>query len=397
MIKKEELKSRIEEISQKCKEAGLDAFVVTSGDNLYYLTGKSIMPFERPFILIIPSDGDPVFLVPQLELDHLRSGIPHIQMFETYYEYPSPAEISWPEKLKELTAGYKKIGTDLYTRSEIFNALQANAQVHPFNWVYNRRFVKSEAEILILKEASKYIRSSMLDFIKHIRRGAIVMDTLNPARKTQKKVLIDRKFNVDFLAYNFLSAGWPGAQSAEPHSIPNPTTQFTDGPNVMILSYRIDGYAVELERTFFTSVPSELETKRFQDMLNARQIAFAMCKPGAKTHDIDKAARDYLIAQGYEKNIIHRTGHGMGVSNHEGPFLAIGSDTILEPGMVLTIEPGIYFKGHGAYRHSDTIVITEDGYENLTGIPTGLNFLTRTRPVGPIDRIKRMAINRIIR
>lgn len=396
MIKSSEYISRIKKIAERCRQEDLDAFLVTSGDNLYYLTGKSFMPFERPFILIVHADGTTTFLLPKLELEHLQV-IKHIDRFETYYEYPSPKEESWPNRLTELMKDVEKVGTDLYTRSEIYEYLKQGCQVHCFDWVYTQRYIKSAAEVEMLRETAKYVRRSMQDFLKTVRRGTMVLETLAPGKKAQKQALIDRKFDVDFLAYNFLCGGWPGAQSAEPHSIPYPLGQFKDGPNVMIMTYRIDGYAVELERTFFTSRPTEEERKRYTHMMEARKIALSLCRPGVKTHDIDKAVRDYLFTQGYESNIIHRTGHGMGVSNHEGPFLAVGSETILEPGMVLTVEPGLYFKGHGAYRHSDTIVITDDGYECLTDIPTDIDSQTILKSAGLALSIKRMILKRMVK
>ena len=395
MIGVEEYTGRIDRVRTRCREEGLDAFLATSGDNLYYLTGKSFMPFERPFILIIRAEGEPTFIVPQLEVDHLRV-ISHITDFVTYYEYPAEQEKSWHTILSQQTAGMKRIGTDLYTRSEIFSLLGKEAEVECFDWVYSQRFTKSPAEIDMLRETARYVRASMGDFMGKVRKGSMVLDTLEPAKQAQKKAMMDRGFDIDFLAFNFLSAGWPDAAGAEPHSIPNPAHQFTGGPNMMVMSYRVDGYAIELERTFFTGEPDDTMKERFSHMLEARKIAFSMLKPGVACHDVDAAVREFILSKGYAENLIHRTGHGMGVSNHEGPFLAMGSQTILEPGMVLTVEPGIYFTGHGAYRHSDTVVITETGYECLTEFPTDIGSLTHTKRAGLSTALKRMVLSRML-
>jgi len=327
VIESAEYEQRILQIKERCIQEGLDAFIVTSGDNLYYLTGKSCMPFERPFLLLIRAEGKTTFILPKLELEHL-SVISHISDFTTYYEYPAVQNDSWYHVLNYQVSGMKTIGTDLYTRSEIFSFLQQKAQVKCLDWVFTQRFTKSPAEIEMLTETSRYVKESMYDFIKSVRKGSMVLDTLEPAKNAQRRALLDRGFDVDFLAFNFLSAGWPGARSAEPHSIPNPADQFSSGPNVMIMSYRVDGYAVELERTFFTSEPDRQMKERFDHMLEARNIAFSLLKPGASCHNADEAVRAFLISKGYEANLIHRTGHGMGVSNHEGPFLAMGSDTV---------------------------------------------------------------------
>ena len=304
---------------------------------------------------------------------------------------------TWSAVLGDLLSGCRKIGTDLFTRSEIFHYLSHGKDVVPYDWAYVQRYTKSAEEIRLMKAVAGYTKDAMAAFIRGIRFGSIALDSLEPARKAQQKALIDRKFDVDYFAMKFQSAGWPAPKSAEPHSIPNILMPFEDGPHVFILSNRLDGYAIELERTFFTSRPTLEMKEYFGHMLKAREIALSLCRSGTAAAEVDRAARDYLHSQGFKDNVIHRTGHGMGVSNHEGPFLAVGSPTVLEPGMTLTVEPGLYFTGLGAFRHSDTILITEDGYETLTEYPTDLGSLTITRKRGFKSRLKTTVLNRMVR
>ncbi len=111
-------------------------------------------------------------------------------------------------------------------------------------------------------------------------------------------------------------------------------------------------------------------------MEEARNRAFAMIRPGVKASDVDKAAMDYLKEEGYGEFLLHRTGHGIGQGNHEGPWVAEGSEHILEENMVISVEPGIYDPEFGGVRHSDTVLVTKDGYECLTHYPTDLKSLT---------------------
>lgn len=396
MITNSDYQLRIKKLQERCKKNGLDAFLITSEDNLYYITGKSCFPFERPFIVIIWTNKPPTYFLPRLELEHI-SVIPHIDDFVTYYEYPAPEKDSWPYVLGQLLNDCTKIGTDLYTRSEIFSFLGKKFEVEAYDWVYTMRYIKSDSELALMRKAAEYTRESMLDFLKNIRYGSIVLDSLNPAKKAQKKAFIDNKFIIDFLSSKFISAAWPAPKSSEPHSIPNPLSEFKDGPHVVVLSYRLDGYAIELERTFFTSQPTKEMREYFEHMMKAREIAFSMCKPGVASADIDDAVRNYLIDNGLVRNIIHRVGHGMGVSNHEGPFIAVGSNTILEEGMTFTIEPGIYFKGLGAFRHSDTILITKDGYENLTDVPDDIDSMIIDKKRGLVSLVKQSFLKRLIK
>jgi len=139
---------------------------------------------------------------------------------------------------------------------------------------------------------------------------------------------------------------------------------------------KILGYSAELERTMIVGKPTEEQEKYFNLMLEARKVAFENIKPGVRCSDVDRAVRKYFKDRGLQDLWRHHTGHGIGIDYHEAPFLDIGDNTILEPGMTLTVEPGIYVKGLGGFRHSDTIVVTEDGYELLTKYPEQLEDLT---------------------
>ena len=111
-------------------------------------------------------------------------------------------------------------------------------------------------------------------------------------------------------------------------------------------------------------------------MMKAREIALSMVKPGTRCADIDLATQDYFKSLGYEDAIRHRTGHGIGLGNHEAPFLSAGGDHVLEENMVISIEPALYFDDIGGFRHSDTVLVTKTGYEIMTHYPVDLDSLT---------------------
>jgi len=113
----------------------------------------------------------------------------------------------------------------------------------------------------------------------------------------------------------------------------------------------------------------------FEASMESRAVAFDMAKPGAVLSEIDGAVRKVIQDAGYGDNILHRTGHGLGITGHEAPYVALGDDRELEPGMLISIEPGIYIKGVGGFRHSDTVLITETGNVKLTEAPELLEDL----------------------
>ena len=152
---------------------------------------------------------------------------------------------------------------------------------------------------------------------------------------------------------------------------------------------RVNGYAAETERTYFTAVPSPEIKEAFTAMTQARRIALNKVRPGVPCGEVDGAVNDFLEQEGYsgEEVRLHRSGHGLGLGNHEAPWLAEGSSDVLEENMVISIEPGIYLEGIGGLRHSDTVLITQDGWELLTHYPTDIESLTLTS-WKPLTRLK---------
>ena len=123
--------------------------------------------------------------------------------------------------------------------------------------------------------------------------------------------------------------------------------------------------------------PASGEQQRFFEHMKATQeVAFEALRPGARCSDVDQAVRRYYEQHGLMPYWKHHSGHGIGLRYHEGPFLDSGDQTVLQPGMVLTVEPGLYVAGLGGFRHSDTVVITEDGLELITYYPRDLESLT---------------------
>src|SRR5207302_11464931 len=136
------------------------------------------------------------------------------------------------------------------------------------------------------------------------------------------------------------------------------------------------GYHAELERAMIIGTPTDEIRHLFGHMLAAQEVAFDVLRPGATCADVDRAVTRYLE----ENNLLpywrQHTGHAIGLRNHEAPFLDVGDHTPVEPGMVFTIEPGLYAADIGGFRHSDTVAVTPDGIDILTDYPRDIKSLT---------------------
>ena len=136
------------------------------------------------------------------------------------------------------------------------------------------------------------------------------------------------------------------------------------------------GYLSELERTMVIGEPTAEQRVLFDHMVALQDIAFEAITPGARCSDVDRAVRAYYDEHGLWDYWKHHVGHCIGLRYHEGPFLDIGDDTEIKPGMVFTVEPGLYAAGLGGFRHSDTVAVTDNGIEFLTYYPRDLDSLT---------------------
>jgi len=367
-----QLDDRISRVKDLLRLKSLDAYIVSSEENIWYLTNLVYKPEERPFFVVVPVEGKTTLVVPALEERHL--GNPPIDSFVVAYaEFPAPAGKAWADVLRKSLMGRKSVGIEGKMKACIAAELKGFSPT-VVDIVEDLRLVKSDYEIGMIRKSADIASAAMGRLLKGLYKGASVVESFMVSKATQTDLIKSGQFNP--LSTYLLTAAWPSPTSAMPHSVPGLGETFGSGPCVAMCYFRINGYAAECERTFFLDPPSAEDRDRFGDITEARRRAFAILKPGALCSEIDTAANGYLRAKGYAENILHRTGHGIGLGNHEEPWLAEGDDRPLVENMVVSIEPGIYFDARGGYRHSDTVLITKDGYEILTDFSVSLDELT---------------------
>jgi Xaa-Pro aminopeptidase len=172
------------------------------------------------------------------------------------------------------------------------------------------------------------------------------------------------------------SRGQIGARSAWAHAVAH-NIEFERGDMFVIeMGASVWGYNAELERAMVIGTPSDEQRRLFAHVVAAQQVAFAALRPGVTCADVDGAVMRYFEDNDLLPYWRQHTGHAIGLRNHEAPFLDLGDHTPVEPGMVFTIEPGLYDDELGGFRHSDTVVVVEDGIELLTSYPSDLESLT---------------------
>ena len=373
------------------KNERLDAFVVSSQDGIYYLSGASYKPEERPFFIIIRPEGKYDLIVPYLEYEHMKkvSGYGEIKY---YFEYPIIEGQNWYDLLSETLVANVRIGVEPELSYAKIQQLQVR-EVVASNAVARLRMVKESEELEAICTAARWTDKGMKLLHGSIYPGCAVIETVTHAKKLQTGVIAAGEY--DYLNCSFLTAGWPAPKSAQPHSVPDFKMRMGRGPIVLMSYNRVNGYAAECERTVFLGEPSNKELDLYNTMTQARELAFSMVRPGVSCSEIDTVTQDFFMTKGYGDNILHRTGHGIGMGNHEQPWLSRGSNDVLEENMVISIEPGLYFDDIGGFRHSDTVLVTKDGYEVLTKYPCDLESLI-IRSTRPIKKIKGTIIKKAL-
>jgi Xaa-Pro aminopeptidase len=388
-ISNEELAARRLALLERLAPDGVSTAVVFGPTAILYLTGFSFIPTERPIAFAFTRDRLAA-LVPSLEQEHIRSAIA-VDELVIYREYPGdrPPLALLAAALSErlgLRDGTLAVDADGYPprygyRGPRLSELLANRQVNCANAIEEMRLVKSEQELALLRESSRWADVTHRHLQELVRAGA------NENEVAIEASLRGSRAMVEGLGPEFEPRGWVmlpttagfrsqiGTNAAFPHAINRNLVMREGDVLVTGASALIWGYRCELERTMFVGQPSPEHKRWFQLMLGAQETAFEAMKPGRRCADVDRAVHHYFAREGIADTWRHHVGHGLGMEVHEAPFLDVGDDRAIEPGMVFSVEPGVYVPGLGGYRHSDTVAVTDSGIELMTRYPRSLDEL----------------------
>ena len=229
------------------------------------------------------------------------------------------------------------------------------------------RECKSEAEIEKIK-AAQQITDKTFDYI---------LGKIKPG-KTEIEIMLDmefylRKLGSDGVSFPFIVVS--GKNTSLPHGVP--TNKPIEKGDFVTMDFGavVDGYRSDMTRTVAVGKPTDEQIAVYNTVLCAQEKALKAIKPGAICSDIDKVARDYIYENGYKGCFGHGLGHGVGVEIHEAPSLSPRYHDVLKPGMVVTVEPGIYLNNKFGVRIEDMVIITDNGFENITKSPKELIIL----------------------
>lgn len=343
--------NRIDRVIEKMKAAGLEQLVVSDPKSIWYLTGVDVEPFERLFALRVSAEGKHTFFLNKL-YNVSNTGLEEVWFSDTD---------DYIGLMAEKIGNGGRVGIDKEWKAgfliPLMERLPEMRPVLGSDCVDDCRAVKDAAEIALMKKASEINDTVNTLASEYVREGM-----------TEKEVaaFIDRTFLEHGASGNsFTSIVSFGANAADPHHEPD-DTRVKEGDCVLIdMGCVYQRYCSDMTRTFYFRKADPEQTKIHDLVREANERAESIIKPGVRFCDIDAVARDLITEAGYGEYFNHRLGHFIGQTDHEKGDVSSANHRVAEPGMIFSIEPGIYLPGQHGVRVEDLVLVTEDGCEVL--------------------------------
>ena len=332
-----------------------DAAYITRPVSIAYLTGFHAEPHERLMALVV-RPGNATLIVPALEQEKAAGQVSAAEVVawrdgEDAYAPVDDALRSCVKVAVEKEHLSVLAAETLAGRAGVKEMLDVGPEIRRL------RITKSETEIGLLQRAAAITDRAYEEVLAQLRAGQTELEVA-----TRLASIIGEQGGT--LAFESLVQSGPN--SALPHL--HPTSRKLSAGDCVLLDFgaAFDGYKADTTRMAVIGEPSARHAAIHQVVLDAHDAAIAAVRAGVTSGHIDASARRVIDAAGYAERFIHRTGHGLGLEAHEDPSLDPGSKTVLEAGMVITIEPGVYIPGWGGVRIEDDVLVEEEGCRVLT-------------------------------
>lgn len=352
--------NRLNRLREYVSGTGTDAILITNLSNVSYLTG-----FTGSSGYVLATSDRAWF------------------MTDSRYETQSAEEVSgyetviqkgrWTQDIASLVrdSGISKLmfegrHVSVETHEALSKGLEGVELLASRDAVERLRQIKDEQEINFITEAIKRAESGFLENASRVAAGM-----------AEKETAIGLEFNIRAagarkVPFDIIVAS--GYRAALPHGIAS-DKMMKEGDTVIIdFGGEADGYQSDLTRSGVLGKPDRKQSEIYDIVAEAQRRAIEAVRPGIPCKEIDQAARGYIASKGYGEYFGHGLGHGVGLEVHEGPSVSFLSEDTVQPGMVFTIEPGIYIPGWGGYRIEDMVLVTGNGCEVMTSLSRAISF-----------------------
>jgi Xaa-Pro dipeptidase len=363
--------SNLTEYRQVARDLNVDAVALVPGPNFTRAFGKPFMSHERPFLAIIPAEGAPAALVPNLELGSWAlvdfDGAVFDWRDQDGYD---AAFVALTEHLKIGSLAVEGQVMRVFVQVALSKAQPDLRIVDGEQAISGLRIIKLDADVAALQAAIEVSERALTRVLDHVQIGQ--------TEKQIESALIQALFaeGADDLAFSPIVVA--GDNTARPHGKARSDYAVQKGDALLFdFGARKDGFAADITRTVFVGDVSEEGRAVYETVLAANLRGFEVTKPGVTAHEIDDAVTGVLEASPFADRIRTKTGHGLGREVHEAPYIMRGNHEVIREGMVWTNEPGLYDLGNFGVRIEDDMLVTADGVRALTSFPKELLIVGR--------------------
>lgn len=344
-----------EQIINELKKQQADAAWITTPLNIFYFTGYLSDPHERLLALLIKENGKQVLFCPQLEVEEVKAS--HFEGEIIGYFDTENALDKYPQTFEKLLIEAAHL--TVQRQRELIEAFHVQSFGDIDQTIKDLRNVKSESEINKIKKACELADKCIEIGVDFLQEGVTERQVVNHIENAIKD------YGVNEMSFDTMVLF--GDHAASPHGTPGDRKLQKDEYVLFDLGVIYDNYCSDMTRTVQFGTPSEAAQNIYNIVLKAEQEAIAAIKPGVTIKEVDDIARNIIIDAGYGEYFPHRLGHGLGLEEHEYQDISSSNTNKFVPGMVVTVEPGIYVPGIAGVRIEDDILVTEDGNTSLTG------------------------------
>jgi Xaa-Pro dipeptidase len=361
--------SRQDNLEKILITSGLDALVLNPGPSLTYFTGLHFHLMERPVVVIFRPAGKLTIVMPELELEKVR-GLPFQLDVVTFGDNPVDWQSAYNKAAQSLALDHKKIGVEpIHLRVlelwHLETAIPTAQFISAQEFLATSRMHKDKHELQAMHKAAEIAQLALQNTMPMIKIG--VTERQIAAELTTQLLRAGSDSTMPFAP---IVSGGPN--SANPHATPSERPLSAGDLLVIDWGAAYDGYCSDLTRTFAIG-EVDVELKKIAQVVEeANEAGRAAARPGIAAGEIDNAARTVIEKAGYGKFFTHRVGHGLGLEEHEDPYMYAANPLLLAPGMTFTVEPGIYLPGRGGVRIEDDVAITVSGADILSDLPRQL-------------------------
>lgn len=363
-LPRETFARRLNRLREELRSQRLDLFVATPSTNYHYLTSYNPGRSERLIALLVPADADAVVVCPSFEVERIRrqTPIPDVRGWEEY-EDPYRLVGDVVRRLKPTGRAALEPSTEYRTFRLLTEALSNWQWTDGTALTERLRIIKAPEELALIRRAVEITEAAMAATFAQLAVGMSERDVATLLSGEMRRRGATGGGLVQF-----------GPSSALPHGGPGGTTLTRETVVLIDCGCRVGGYTSDVTRTvWFGDAPPDEFRRVFNLVHDAQTAAMELGRPGqTECQALDRAARKVIGDAGFGQFFTHRLGHGMGMDGHEVPYLVEGNALKLEPGMVFSIEPGVYQLGKFGVRIEDDCVMTETGIQVLSHRPDKL-------------------------